>query len=63
MRWSRIAAPATTLDDLLGIEEGKINDNRLYRSLDRILRYKKQLETHLKDRYGALFGAEFDVLL
>ena len=47
--------PATALDDLLGIEEGKINDTRLYRCLDRILPYKTQLERHLKDRYGTLF--------
>jgi transposase len=55
--------PSTALDDLLGIEEGKINDTRLYRCLDRILPIKTELERHLKDRYGALFGAEFDVLL
>ena len=55
--------PSTALDDLLGIEEGKINDTRLYRCLDRILPHKTNLERHLKDRYGALFGAEFDVLL
>src|SRR5216683_360549 len=55
--------PATALDDLLGIAEGKINDTRLYRCLDRILPHKTKLERHLKDRYGALFGAEFDVLL
>jgi hypothetical protein len=28
--------PSTALDDLLAIEEGKINDTRLYRCLDRI---------------------------
>ena len=55
--------PGTALDDLLGIEEGKINDTRLYRCLDRILPHKTRLERHLKERYGALFGAEFDVLL
>ena len=55
--------PATALDDLLEIEEGKINDTRLYRCLDRILAYKTKLEQHLKQRYGELFGAEFDVLL
>src|SRR5450432_1812913 len=55
--------PSTALDDLLGIEEGKINDTRLYRCLDRILPHKTKLEQHLKDRYGALFGAEFDILL
>lgn len=55
--------PSTALDDLLGIEAGKINDTRLYRCLDRILPHKTKLEQHLKDRYGALFGAEFDLLL
>ncbi len=55
--------PSTALDDLLGIEEGKINDTRLYRCLDRILPHKTKLEQHLKQRYGELFGAEFDVLL
>ena len=55
--------PSTALDDLLGIADGKINDTRLYRCLDRILPHKTKLERHLKDRYGALFGAEFDVLL
>ena len=55
--------PATALDDLLGIEEGKINDTRLYRCLDRLLPHKTQLERHLTGRYGELFRAEFDVLL
>ena len=55
--------PSTALDDLLGIEEGKINDTRLYRCLDRIRPHKTKLERHLKQRYGELFGAEFDVLL
>jgi transposase len=55
--------PSTALDDLLHIEEGKINDTRLYRCLDRILPHKTKLEQHLKQRYGELFGAEFDVLL
>jgi transposase len=55
--------PSTALDDLLGIEEGKLNDTRLYRCLDRILPHKTKLEQHLKQRYGELFGAEFDVLL
>ncbi|MHB1796616.1 MAG: IS1634 family transposase, partial [Acidobacteriaceae bacterium] len=55
--------PSTALDDLLEIEAGKINDTRLYRCLDRILPHKTKLERHLKERYGALFGAEFDVLL
>jgi transposase len=55
--------PATALDDLLGIEAGKINDSRLYRCLDRLLPHKTALEQHLKQRYGELFQASFDVLL
>lgn len=55
--------PATALDDLLGFQAGTINDTRLYRCLDRLLPHKTKLERHLKDRYGELFGAEFDVLL
>ena len=35
--------PATALDDLLGIEEGRINDTRLYRCLDRIVPHKTKL--------------------
>jgi len=55
--------PSTALDDLLGIADGKINDTRLYRCLDQILPHKTKLERHLKQRYGELFDAEFDVLL
>jgi len=38
--------PSRALDDLLGIEAGKINDTRLYRCLDRLLPHKTQLERH-----------------
>jgi len=55
--------PSTALDDLLGVEEAKVNDTRLYRCLDRLLRHKKRLEQHLKQRFGELFEAQFDVLL
>lgn len=55
--------PSTALDDLLHIEDGKLNGTRLYRCLDRLLPLKTKLEQHLKQRFGELFGAEFDVLL
>jgi transposase len=55
--------PSTALDDLLHIGKGKINDTRLYRCLDRLLPLKSKIEQHLKQRYGELFQAEFDVLL
>jgi hypothetical protein len=47
--------PTTALGDVLQIEEGKINDTRLYRCLDRLLPEKGQLEQHLKQRYGEMF--------
>jgi transposase len=55
--------PATALDDLLGIAEGKVNDTRLYRCLDRLIPHKTKLERHLRQRYGELFATTFDVLL
>jgi len=55
--------PSTALDDLLEIAEGKLNDTRLYRCLDKILPEKTRLEQHLKEQYGELFQADFDVLL
>jgi len=55
--------PGTALDDLLEIAEGKLNDTRLYRCLDKLLPEKTRLEQHLKERYGELFQADFDVLL
>jgi hypothetical protein len=54
--------PSTALDDLLHTVKGKINDTRLYRCLDRLL-LKTKIEQHLKQRFGELFHAEFDVLL
>jgi transposase len=55
--------PSTALEDLLHIAKGKINDTRLYRCLDRLLPLKTKIEQHLKERYGELFQAQFDVLL
>jgi hypothetical protein len=54
---------ATALNDLLGIDAAQVNDTRLYRCLDRLLTHKGALERHLKQRYGELFAAQFDVLL
>jgi transposase len=53
----------SALADLLGVPSGKVNEDRLYRSLDRLLPHKAQLETHLKERLGALFELDYDLLL
>jgi transposase len=52
----------TALDELLGVAEGKVNDDRLYRALDALLPYKDELCRHLQRRYGELFGSSFDFL-
>lgn len=53
----------TALDDLLGLPEDKVNDDRLYRALDQILPHKEALEQHLRARLGELFDVEYDLLL
>jgi transposase len=53
----------TALDDLLGVPAERVNDDRLYRALDRLLPHKQALETHLKGRLGALFDLDYELLL
>ena len=53
----------TALDDLLGIAEAKVNDDRLYRAWDRLLPHKEALEKHIKDRLGTLFQLDYDLFL
>ena len=51
------------MDDLLGIAPPKVNDDRLYRSLDRLLPHKDSLERHLRQRLGELFDLDYELLL
>ena len=51
------------LPNLLGIPADKVNDDRLYRVLDRLLPHKVEMEKHLKGRLGELFDLEYDLLL
>ena len=51
----------TALDDLLGLPEEKVNDDRLYRALDPLLTHKDALEKHLQQRLGTLFKLEYIV--
>ena len=55
--------PKTALPDLLGVPADRIDDNRLYRTLDELLPHKEALEIHLKNRMGELFDIEYDLLL
>lgn len=54
---------ASALPDLLGIPVEKVNDDRLYRTLDALLPYKTALEKHLKEKLGSLFELDYDLLL
>jgi transposase len=54
---------ASALSDLLGVPANKVNEDRLYRSLDRLLPHKEDLEKHLKNRLGELFELDYDLLL
>ena len=53
----------TALSDLLGVAEERVNDDRLYRALDRLLPHKAALEGHLKQRLGELFALDYELLL
>jgi transposase len=54
---------STAMPELLGIPADKINQQRLYRALDKLLPHKEALEKHLKNRLGELFNLEYDLLL
>ena len=53
----------TALEDLLGLPADQVNDDRLYRALDKLVEQKEALEVHLKERLGTLFGLSYDLLL
>jgi transposase len=53
----------TALEDLLALPAPLVNDDRLYRALDRLLPHKTALEQHLVARLGELFALEYDLLL
>lgn len=53
----------TAIADLLGVPAEKINEQRLYRALDKLLEHKDALQVFLKHRLGSLFDLEYDLLL
>jgi transposase len=55
--------PRTALDDVTGVPVSKVNKDRLYRALDRLLPHKQAIERHLKNEKGTLFSEPFDLLL
>ena len=53
----------TALEDRIGLPASAVNDDRLYRALDRLLPHKVALEQHLRARLGELFALDYDLLL
>jgi transposase len=54
---------STGLEDLLGVPDSAVTKDRLYRTLDRLLRAQEPIENDLKDQLGTLFQLDYDLLL
>lgn len=54
---------STGLEDLLGVAGGEITKDRLYRTLDLLLKAKEGIEEALQKRLGSLFALDYDVVL
>ncbi|MGH9416002.1 MAG: IS1634 family transposase [Terriglobales bacterium] len=54
---------ASALTEVLGVPAGKVNADRLYRALDRLLPHKAALEKDLKECLGELFRLDYDLRL
>jgi len=63
LRISECLYERSALEDLLGLPRELVNDDRLYRSLDKLLEHKETIEKHLKERMGELFDVSYDLLL
>jgi transposase len=53
----------TALEDLLQVPADSVYDERLYRTLDRLLPHKEAIERHLVKRFGELFDLDYELLL
>jgi Transposase DDE domain len=54
---------STGLEDLLGVPDRAVTEDRLYRTLDRLLKAQEAIEGDLKDQLGNLFQLDYDLLL
>jgi len=62
-RLHRLWFEQSAMGDLLGRDYALVEKNALYRTLDKVLKHKRALFSHLQERWQDLFGAKFDVLL
>jgi hypothetical protein len=54
---------STGLEDVTGVPDSAVTKDRLYRTLDQLLAAQVNIENDLKERLGALFQLEYDLLL
>ena len=54
---------STGLEDLLGVPDSAVTKDRLYRTLDHLLRAQEGIERDLKERLGTLFQLDYSLVL
>jgi hypothetical protein len=54
---------ATGLEDLLGVPDAEVTKDRLYHTLDQLRAAKINIENDLHQRFGTLFGLNYELLL
>jgi len=54
---------STGLEDLLGVSDAAVTKDRLYRTLDRLLKAQEAIENDLKEQLGNLFHLDYELLL
>jgi hypothetical protein len=54
---------STGLADLLGVADAAVTKDRLYRTLDQLRAAQEKIENDLKERFGALFQLDYELLL
>jgi transposase len=54
---------STGLQDLLGVSDEDVTKDRLYRTLDDLLKAQEPIENDLKEHFGTLFHITYDLML
>ena len=54
---------STALEDLLGVPDAAVTKDRLYRTLDQLLKAQDPIENAAKERLGTLFQLDYELLL
>ncbi len=54
---------STALEDLVGVPVAAVTKDRLYRTLDLLLKAQNNIEAAVKERLGTLFQLDYDLLL